>query len=269
MVMMSRQQQQRWMKRSTIILIMAAGLVLLLGLLLPVKTMEAEPGKSGAVVPTATAAAGATNQGSANVNPKADLAGLQKLANYNWRRPVFGDAADEEFMAGDGTGRAMSLKLVGVVVEPGHSMALFQKPDGSVEVCPVGQMVDDSGGKVKVTKVEVDRAVVVFGGVTQTLMVPMQTEGLSAMSAGGAGNAMTTGGATVGTSVGTTRRPLPPEVQKRLDEIRAKRAMQKAGGNSATSANQDGTSSPQQGAKPTQPMMINQPDDNNAANNPG
>ncbi len=232
MVNMTRQKQQYWMKLTAATLMVVSLLVLLMGVLLPVKT-EAVEAETQSLMGTNAAGAGtATPPAKTTTIDRVDLAALLKVARVNWQRPVFAEGGDDELAAGDGSGLPMSLRLVGVVYEPGHSMAIFQRQDGSMEVCPVGQMVDDAGGNVKVTRVEVDRAVVVFGGVTQTLMVPMQTEASMTTGVGAAGGASTTaaGGATAGSTVGTTRRPLPPELQKRLDEIRANRAKQKAAG---------------------------------------
>jgi len=66
----------------------------------------------------------------------------------------------------------MTVRLRGIIQEPGHSLAVFVKPDGSTKLCAVGQGIKDAGGQVTVTKIEPQAVTVQYAGQEQRLVPP-------------------------------------------------------------------------------------------------
>jgi hypothetical protein len=102
------------------------------------------------------------------------LAQLQPLCAVELRRPLTDPPGSTQGGSG-GSGqpqRPMTVRLVGLASEPGHSMAVFAKGNGAIEICPQGQSIDDAGGPVTVTKIELDKVTVQYGGQSQVLTLP-------------------------------------------------------------------------------------------------
>jgi hypothetical protein len=67
--------------------------------------------------------------------------------------------------------RPMSAQLVGTIVEPGRSMAVFRMSDGSFELCGTGESIEDPGGEVKVRNIEPYEVTVNYASQTRTLTI--------------------------------------------------------------------------------------------------
>ncbi len=99
------------------------------------------------------------------------LADLQRVCGVDLRRPL-GEAPPAAGAAsGAPAASPMTLRLVGTVNEPGHSVAMFQKPDGAMELCGLGQSIDDAGGAVTVTRIEAQKVTVQYGSQVLELAV--------------------------------------------------------------------------------------------------
>jgi hypothetical protein len=108
--------------------------------------------------------------------PALDLAQLQALCAIDLRRPLLDDptaaqADQQPVVAAAPPGSALSLRLVGTAHEPGQSIALFQKPDGKIELCALGKTLDDPAGPVKVTHIEHRKVTVEFAGGSLELAI--------------------------------------------------------------------------------------------------
>jgi hypothetical protein len=107
--------------------------------------------------------------------PQSALDELQRLSAVDLRAPLFDPPpalpapAAEVPVAHRST---MTLRLVGTIVEPGHSMAMFQKPDGSIALCAQGQSIDEAAATVTVTHVSHHRVTVQFAGQSIELDLP-------------------------------------------------------------------------------------------------
>ncbi|MFO8014766.1 MAG: hypothetical protein R6X20_15840 [Phycisphaerae bacterium] len=151
--------------------------VVVLGLAVPVRVETAQaPATEGAQdekpsAKSATADAGDRPQ-------RAALAELLRLCRANLRRPLYdADEPAEDAKTGKTAARRaarspLTLRLIGTVNEPGHSMAMFQKKDGSIALCAQGESVDDAGGAVTVTQVEFEKVTVEYGNRSHELIIP-------------------------------------------------------------------------------------------------
>ena len=121
----------------------------------------------------ATAAASAPSEASLEESRQADLAQLQQLCGLDLRRPLYdpppASASASQPMAG---GTPMTARLIATADEPDHSIAVFQKSDGSLEMCGQGQSFQDAGGIVTVTRIDHQKVVVQYAGGAQELVVP-------------------------------------------------------------------------------------------------
>ena len=67
---------------------------------------------------------------------------------------------------------SIPVSLVGIVREPGHSMALFETKNGSIAVCGVGERLEPAAGGVALVRIAGRKAVVRFRGRTTALELP-------------------------------------------------------------------------------------------------
>lgn len=100
------------------------------------------------------------------------LAELQSLCARDLRKPLF-DAPPAPTAAGPApsAAAAMGVRLLGTVAEPGHSMAILQTGNSSIEVCGEGQKTDGAGG-VTVVRIDHQKVIVMQGGQSHELTVP-------------------------------------------------------------------------------------------------
>lgn len=137
--------------------------------------------------PASTQGAGATGvrptvaeQVSSDVPQVPGLDHLVRLCERDLRAPLF-DAPTPvavetvEPAAPAPTSTGLSVKLLGTIIEPGHSMAMLQKSDGSVALIEAGQSIDDGGAKVVVAVVELRRVVIRIGNESHELVLPPPT----------------------------------------------------------------------------------------------
>ncbi|GEM_PF-1670137 len=71
----------------------------------------------------------------------------------------------------------LSVRLVGTIVEPGHSMALVMQPTGDVKLVAPGEHFEDSGVAVMVVKIERWKVTVLRAGQQMDLHLPTLAEG--------------------------------------------------------------------------------------------
>jgi hypothetical protein len=150
---------------------LGAVIVLAVGLRLPV--IEADSvlaaGKDDQDATSTTTSA--PSDESLEESQQADVAQLQQLCGLDLRRPLYDppQVAMSQPAAGGGP---MTARLIATADEPDHSIAVFQKSDGSVEMCGQGQSFEDAGGTVTVTRIESQKVIVQYAGGVQELVVP-------------------------------------------------------------------------------------------------
>lgn len=116
--------------------------------------------------------------GPANARERPSLEALNRLASLKLRQPLFEQASTDQRQTAteeendDEPRRSLSLRLVGTIQEPGHSMALFRKSNGTFELCPQGQSIEDGSGQVTVTRVGRRTVTVQFAGRSRELTMP-------------------------------------------------------------------------------------------------
>lgn len=98
------------------------------------------------------------------------LAELEELSGTDLRRPLY-DAPSSQ-SAGD-PAAAAPVKLVGMVNEPGHSMVILQKADGSMATCAQGETLDDAPGPVTVVEIGARKVTIRCRGNVYELPVPV------------------------------------------------------------------------------------------------
>jgi len=166
---MNPRQKKRWLVAGAAGLGAIAVAIMVAGLSLPVR-VDAKASDVGAKVVSTT---------SRDVKPREDqtkrltLAQLQRLGAMPLRRPLY-DAKQPVAtnVSQQPVAKPMTLRLVGTINEPGHSMAMFQKSDGSIELCALNQSIDDAGGAVTVTHIEPNKVIVEYNGQSRDLEIP-------------------------------------------------------------------------------------------------
>lgn len=152
---------------------LGAAVVLAAGLLTPVAV---SPGRA---LPADRAPRPATH---AQADPSAPDAGvtleeLRALCAVDLRRPVAAAASAGQPATPSATALPLAVRLLGTADEPGHSMAIFQKGDGTIELVAQGEAVQDAGGAVKVTRIAGPKVTVEYAGQTCELTVPLPPAG--------------------------------------------------------------------------------------------
>lgn len=155
------------------IIAVGAMIVPVVGWMMPVGIV-ADDADAARIKPAATA-----NDSSTRTQAKVALQPLMRICGRDWRKPFADNGDDAAANTGDGPSAQqvfMNLRLIGTVIETGHSMAIFQKPDGSVSVCAEGGRMDEGGTRVTVNKIVGTVVTVSCGGQTQTLAMPKPSE---------------------------------------------------------------------------------------------
>jgi hypothetical protein len=170
-------QRKRLMNGAAVATGLAAAVVLAGGLVFPVR-VDVPHGQPGGPAAPATASAATSQQAAGGDDESRQLAELQQLCSVDLRKPLF--EAPKVLRAAPVLPPlpAMTVRLVGLANEPGHSMAMFQKPDGSIVWCAPGESVDDASGPVTVTRIEPPKVVVQCAGVSHDLTPPATTQGV-------------------------------------------------------------------------------------------
>lgn len=171
-------------QRKTLIWLLAGALaapsvaVLVLGGVVPVRVETEQAGEPAAAADGTPQGQGASAAARDAPPRRAAMADLLRLCRTDLRKPLY----DADEPAQDPKGRkaaarqaarsALTLRLIGTVNEPGHSMAMFQKKDGSIALCAQGESLDEAGGAVTVTRVEYEKVTVQYGNRSHELVIP-------------------------------------------------------------------------------------------------
>ncbi len=155
---------------------LGAAAVLAAGLTLPVQVEAPEPAAADAGTSAPALPDGAPSGAEAGPS-KAALAELLRLCAADLRKPLQEAApaapgAGPAAKAGPRAARSLTVRLIGTAIEPGHSLAMFQKPDGSIELRAEGQALDDAAGGFTVTRIEDLKVTVKVGSETRELAIP-------------------------------------------------------------------------------------------------
>lgn len=104
------------------------------------------------------------------------LSELQQVCAIELRRPLYDPPTPEQPAASPeaptATTRPLPVRLVGTVIEAGHSMAMLQKSDGSIVLGAVDQSIEDAGSQITVISVQHDRVTVQYAGTEHELILP-------------------------------------------------------------------------------------------------
>lgn len=155
--------------------------VVALGLTVPVRVETDQPSMTSGG-PSEEPSAKAMAAASRDRQRRAAMAQLLQLCQRDLRKPLYDSDSPAEAEADRTAARrpgpsSLTLRLIGTVNEPGHSMAMFQKKDGSIALCAQGESVDDAGGPVTVTRVEYEKVSVQCGNRAHELVIPPRTPG--------------------------------------------------------------------------------------------
>jgi hypothetical protein len=99
---------------------------------------------------------------------------LQQLCSRDLRAPLFESAAATRPQESARPALTLTVRVLGAIQEPGHSMAILQKSDGAIDTYGEGQKFTDAGVEVTVLKVGREKVVIVHGGQTDELAVPRE-----------------------------------------------------------------------------------------------
>ena len=112
------------------------------------------------------------------------LAELTRLTAIDLRKPLYPPETEKNKTKDDNTQPApppqnpLTLRLVGTIIEPGHSMAMLQNTrDQSIQLCPEGETIEHGNGKVTVTRVDPHKATVQYAGRSHVLETPRSKKG--------------------------------------------------------------------------------------------
>ena len=164
---MTPPQRRVLLRLTTLLAIVASAAVLAWALLDPVRVEEPRPGRA-----PKPAAGKDPVQGVAHA-PSFDAAALAQLAAMDLRRPLF-DPEPPPNMAGQANAGApaLTVELIGTAREPGHSMALFRRPNGIVEVRGEGETLENAPGLLTVVRVTTAAVTVQHAGQVFDLQPP-------------------------------------------------------------------------------------------------
>ena len=164
-------QRKQLLNGAAVATALAAAAVLAGGLGLPVR-VDSPQGQPGGAA-TRALAPPATSQPAGADDESRQLAELQQLCSLDLRKPLFeGPPVPQAGPAPPPQQSTMTVRLVGLVDEPGHSMAMFQKNDGAIVWCAQGESVLDSGVPVMVTRIDPPKVTVLRAGVTLEMALP-------------------------------------------------------------------------------------------------
>jgi hypothetical protein len=117
----------------------------------------------------------ATSPTQATARPS--LPTLKRLASMPLRRPLREpdkekDTQKTKAKPNPEPREPLGVTLIGTVIEPGHSMAILKKRDGTIELCRTGQQIKHNGRAVKVITVTRRGATVTYAGQKRRLQMP-------------------------------------------------------------------------------------------------
>ncbi len=170
---MNVRQRKRLIALAAALVGLAAAGVLVAGFLVPVTVPvhEVAPASDGPdVAPNPNGDQAPARDGSLPALPA--LPTLQRLCGRNLRRPLYDPPPVARAAAPK---PAMTVQFIGTVIEPGQSVAMFRKSDGSIAWCAPGESVEDAGSEVRVTSVEYDKVTVQFAGESRELVIAPET----------------------------------------------------------------------------------------------
>lgn len=160
----------------TAVVVGVASLVLLFtGFCVPIKTTKSKTVFQSEVSATA-GVFGETSNDKENTNvSNLSFDELKRLCEKNLRKPLYDKPIPEpekSDAASSASNSSLPLRLIGTANEPGHSIAMFQKSDGSIELCVENENMDNAGETVTVIKIEHQKVIVEYGGETYELVIP-------------------------------------------------------------------------------------------------
>lgn len=170
---MTARQRKLTIHVAAALLVLGAAVVSLAGLLLPADVVVPEPSLR---LPDAAQPSGISSNPVTSDQP--GLAALRQACQRPLRAPLFDDQTPTTTVTPDvpQTATVMNLRLVGTILEAGHSMAMFAKPDGSIVLCAEGQTTAPEDASVTVERVTYQNATVRHNGKPLQLTLPKPPE---------------------------------------------------------------------------------------------
>ncbi|MFW5839856.1 MAG: hypothetical protein ACOCZE_04670 [Planctomycetota bacterium] len=102
---------------------------------------------------------------------KLDPDQLARLTQVDLRRPLYDDQVTQTPRSAAPRAQ-LTVRLIGIAVEPGHSVAMLIDPAGKILLAQAGETVEIPGGPMKVIAVLDDSIRVEFQGRIQALPLP-------------------------------------------------------------------------------------------------
>ena len=99
-------------------------------------------------------------------SPAIALSAFARLWDVNLRRPLYDSPTPAKTLPKPKPPAPLNMRLVGTMIEPGHSMAMFITKGGRIELRRVGQTV----AQAKVVTIQADRVKLMYHGREHTLM---------------------------------------------------------------------------------------------------
>jgi hypothetical protein len=72
----------------------------------------------------------------------------------------------------------LRVRLIGLAHEPGHSVAMLRKSDGTIELAAEGHQFNDAGSQLTVAAIEPEQVIIDSPGGRHTLQLPLNPEGV-------------------------------------------------------------------------------------------
>lgn len=100
---------------------------------------------------------------------------LAQLVQRDLRRPLYDDAESDPAPAVAESRTPLTVRLIGIALEPDHSVAMLLRADGRIALAQAGETVELAGGSMKVLEVSENSVDVEFQGAQTTLQLPERT----------------------------------------------------------------------------------------------
>jgi hypothetical protein len=166
---MNYRRKTRLLSLGALGLALVTGAILVAGFLLPVE-VEAQETQTPGVSETQPAA---SRRSSSQPSPMAQVyEQLEQLASRPLRRELEEPRKSTPQRPAGLPRPKLSISLVGTAREPGHSMAVFGKPDGSIQWVRPGETIETPSGNVTLEQVTAAGVTVRFAGETVQLELP-------------------------------------------------------------------------------------------------
>ncbi len=177
---MNIRQRKRLLSLSAVAMGCAACATVVLGLVLPMHVeAEVDAPPAAADPRLGTGDANAASKSPATETTRPSRSTLKQLCSMDLHRPLYDPLPPPEpkpQKTEAPPSSPLKARLVGIAIEHERSMALFQMPDGSIEVCGAGESFEQDGRPVKVTHIAMNAVNIEYANKTHQLQMPTKPE---------------------------------------------------------------------------------------------